>query len=50
MLPVEIQEQLQTALARWQGRGPTPDDDFEAGKALADAAFAVLVWNSNQTD
>ena len=36
MIPVQLVEQLSTALARWDGRGPSDDDTLEAGKALAD--------------
>ena len=36
MIPAQLVEQLSTALARWDGRGPSDDDTLEAGKALAD--------------
>jgi hypothetical protein len=48
MIPVNLIEQLSTALARWDGRGPTDDDTLEAGKALSSAAMAVLVWDAQQ--
>lgn len=35
MIPANLAEQLSTALARWDGRGPTENDTLEAGKALA---------------
>ena len=47
-LPPELVEQLSVALACWDGRGPTEDDTLETGKALADAAMAVLVWDAQQ--
>lgn len=45
MIPVEILEALIVAVARWDGRGPTEDDALHAGRELADAARAVLVWD-----
>ena len=48
MIPARLIEQLSTALARWDGRGPTEDDTLETGKALASAAMAVLVWDAQQ--
>ncbi|MDP7727616.1 hypothetical protein [Mycobacterium sp. TY813] len=48
MIPAHLVEQLSTALARWDGRGPTEDDTLEAGKALASAAMAVLTWDAQQ--
>ncbi len=48
MIPAKLVEELATALARWDGRGPTEDDTLEAGKALAHAAMAVLVWDGQQ--
>ena len=36
MIPAQLVEQSSTALARWDGRGPSDDDTLEAGKALAD--------------
>ena len=36
MIPAQLVEQLSTALARWDGDGPSDDDTLEAGKALAD--------------
>ena len=36
MIPVQLVEQLSTALARRDGRGPSDDDTPEAGRALAD--------------
>lgn len=47
MIPANLIEQLSTALARWDGRGPT-DDTLHAGKALASAATAVLSWDAEQ--
>ncbi|NDJ91462.1 hypothetical protein [Mycolicibacter kumamotonensis] len=48
MIPAHLVEQLSTALARWGGRGPTEDDTLEAGRELASAAMAVLVWDAQQ--
>ncbi|GAT06218.1 uncharacterized protein RMCFA_6329 [Mycolicibacterium fortuitum subsp. acetamidolyticum] len=48
MIPPHLVEQLSTALARWDGRGPTEDDILEAGKELASAAMAVLAWDAQQ--
>ena len=36
MIPAQLIEQLSTALAQWDGRGPSDDDTLEAGRALAD--------------
>src|SRR4029077_8201761 len=36
MIPAQLVEQLSTALARGDGRGPSDDDTLEAGEALAD--------------
>ena len=36
MILAQLVEQLSTALARWDGRGPSDDDTLEAVKALAD--------------
>jgi hypothetical protein len=47
VIPANLLEQLTDALARWDGRGPTPDDDLEAGKQMASAIMALLVWNTN---
>jgi hypothetical protein len=47
VIPATLIEQLTEALAKWDGRGPTPDDDFEAGKRMASAIMALLVWNTN---
>ncbi len=44
MIPLQLVEQLSTAVARWDGRGPTEDDMLHAGKELASAAMAVLTW------
>jgi hypothetical protein len=41
---------LSTALAHWDGRGPTPEDDYHAGKELAAAAIAVPVWDLNHPE
>jgi hypothetical protein len=46
VIPAQLVEQLSTALARWDGRGPTDEDTLESGKALASAAMAVLTWDS----
>lgn len=48
MIPVQMVEQLSTALARWDGRGPTEDDMLHAGKELASAAMAVLTWDMHE--
>ena len=47
MIPASLIEQLTDALARWDGRGPTPDDDLEAANQMASAIMALLVWDSN---
>lgn len=47
MIPTSLIEQLGDALARWDGRGPTPDDGFAAAKQMATATMALLTWNSN---
>jgi hypothetical protein len=47
-IPPQLVERLSTALARWDGRGPSEDDMLDAGKALASAAMAVLTWDANQ--
>ena len=36
MIPAQLIEQLSTALAQWDGRGPSDDDTLEADTALAD--------------
>lgn len=48
VIPVDITERLIVAVARWEGRGPTEDDALHAGKELAAAARAVLMWDSQQ--
>jgi hypothetical protein len=48
MIPVRLIKQLADSLARWDGRGPTPDDDSEAGKEMAAAIMSLLVWHSSQ--
>jgi hypothetical protein len=48
MIPAQLVEQLSTALARWDGRGPTEDDMLHAGKELASAATALLTWDAQQ--
>lgn len=48
VIPADIAERLIVAVARWEGRGPTEDDALHAGKELAAAAHAVLVWDSEQ--
>lgn len=48
MIPAQLVEQLSTAHARLDGRGPTGNDTLEAGKALASAAMAVLNWDAHQ--
>lgn len=50
MIPAHLVAQLSTALARWDGRGPTEDDMLHAGKELAHAAMAVLTWDAQQGD
>lgn len=47
MIPVDLLERLTSALAHWDGRGPTPDDDFQVGKEMASAIMALLAWNTN---
>jgi hypothetical protein len=46
VIPADLLERLTNALARWDGRGPTPDDDLQAGKEMASAIMALLVWNT----
>jgi hypothetical protein len=36
MIPAQLIEQLSTALARWDGRGPSDNNTLEADTALAD--------------
>jgi hypothetical protein len=36
IIPAQLVEQLSTALARWDGRGPSDYDTLKAGKALPD--------------
>lgn len=48
MIPAQLVEQLSVALARWCGRGPTDHDTLEAGRDLASAVMAVLVWDAHQ--
>jgi hypothetical protein len=48
-IPAQLVERLTTALARWDGRGPSDDETLEAGKALASAAMAVLAWDARQS-
>jgi hypothetical protein len=48
VIPVRLIKQLADSLARWDGRGPTPDDDLEAGKEMAAAIMSLLVWHSSQ--
>ena len=31
MIPAQLIEQLSTALAQWDGRGPSDDDTLESG-------------------
>lgn len=47
MIPADLLERLTNALARWDGRGPTPDDDLEAGVAMASAIMALLAWDAS---
>jgi hypothetical protein len=47
VIPAHLVEQLTNALARWDGRGPTPEDHLEAGNAMASAITALLIWNTN---
>lgn len=46
MFPAQLVEKLSTALARWDGRGPTEDDMLHAGKEPTSAATAVLTWDA----
>lgn len=46
-IPAQLVEQLSTALARWDGRGPSDDDTLHAGKELASAVMALLAWDAN---
>jgi hypothetical protein len=48
VIPAHLLERLTNALARWDGRGPAPNDDLHAGKEMASAIMALLVWNSEQ--
>ncbi len=48
MIPADLLERLANALARWDGRGPTSDDDLQAGKEMASAIMALLVWDAGQ--
>ena len=48
MISIRLIDALTDSLARWDGRGPTPDDDFEAGKEMAAAIMNFLVRNSSQ--
>jgi hypothetical protein len=48
MIPADITEKLITALALWDGRGPSEDETFEAGRALAEAVMSTLVWDAQQ--
>jgi hypothetical protein len=41
MIPAQFLEQVSTALAWWDGRGPSDDDTLEAGKALADGHYGT---------
>jgi alkylated DNA nucleotide flippase Atl1 len=47
-IPVDVVERLTNSLARWDGRGPSPEDDLEAAKEMASAIMALLVWDSGQ--
>jgi hypothetical protein len=48
MIPIHLIKQLADALARWDGRGPTPADDSEAGREMAAAIMSLLAWHSSQ--
>lgn len=48
MILAQLVEQLSTALARWDGRGPTEDDMLHTGKELASAVMAVLAWDAQE--
>jgi hypothetical protein len=48
VIPAHLFEQLTEALARWDGPGPTRDDDLEAGSKTASAVMALMVWNSKR--
>jgi len=41
MIPAQLVEQLSTALARWDGPGPSDDNTLEADKALADGHYGA---------
>jgi hypothetical protein len=47
VIPADLIEQLTNALAHRDGRGPTGDDDLQAGKEMASAIMALLLWNNN---
>jgi hypothetical protein len=49
VIPAQLVERLSTALARWDGRGPSSDEELEAGKAMASSIMALLVWNTNNS-
>jgi len=49
MIPNKLIEALTVSLGRWDGRDPTSDDDYEAGKEMAAAITTLLVWNSPQS-
>ena len=42
MIPAHLVEQLSTALARWDGRGPTEDDTLETSTVLRCQAAKML--------
>lgn len=44
MIPADLIEQLTTSLARWEGRGPSDDDTYHAGKEMASAVMTTLAW------
>jgi hypothetical protein len=49
VIPADLVEQLTNAPARWHGRGPTPDDDLWAGKAVVRTLGPGLPGGDPQT-
>ena len=41
IIPAQLVEQLSTALARWDGRGPSDNNTLEADKALAEGHYGA---------
>jgi hypothetical protein len=48
MIPAQLVAQLSTALARWDGHGPTEDEHAARGQRAGPAAMAVLTWDAQQ--